>query len=333
MYIDEGDLLFEINGKDGDIIMNNFEIFTDSSANIPDGLISAHNIGVIPYTCTVNGKERLCYEKDKQFAETAKRFYDDMRAGADVKTSLVDAERIIKAVEPAMAAGKDAVMVTISSGISGTYHQALEAKKILENKYRGCKFYVCDSANAGLGQGLQVLKVADLRDMGESAASCADWVNENAYKLNSYFTVGDLKYLRKGGRISATLAIAGTILNIKPILKADGGTPAKITFFSKERGRKKALTALADIFRENAVNPETNTVAIAHADCEADALALADMIRDNGANDIIIEYYDVCTGSHVGPGTVALFFYGKDRRSAAAATQKKTNGRTATQKI
>lgn len=313
--------------------MFSFDIFADSSANIPDELVNKYQVGIIPYSCTVNGVERLCYENNNNFSETAKKFYADMRAGAEFKTSLVDAQRIIEAVTPSMQAGRDVVLITISAGISGTNHQAHEAKKQLEKSFPNCKMYVCDSANASLGQGLLTLKVCNLRDMGESAEACAKWVEENAYKLNSYFTVGDLKYLRRGGRISTTLAIAGTILNIKPVLRADGGTPAKLAFFGKERGRKKALSALIEAFKENADQIEGATVAIAHADCEEDALYLADTVKELGATNVIMEYYDLCTGSHAGPGTVAIFFFGKDRRASAAATHKKAVGKTATQKI
>ena len=314
--------------------MRTFDIFVDSSANIPDELVKKHNITVIPYTCTVNGEERLCYEKDMPFDETAKKFYADIAAGAEVKTSLVDKQRIIDAVTASAKAGKDIVMLTIASGISGTYNQAIQAKKYIEENYKDCSMFVLDSANASLGEGLQALKIANLRDLGESAESCADWHRENAYKINSYFTVADLKYLRRGGRISTTLAIAGTILNIKPILKADGSDNAKIIFHSKERGRKRAIAAIAEMYKERAISPENNTVAIAHAGCEEDALALAELVKEAGAKDIIIEYYDLCTVSHVGPGTLALFFYGTDRKSPATAkAQKKTAGHPTAQEI
>lgn len=305
--------------------MRNFDIYVDSAANIPDELVKKHNITVIPYTCTVNGVERLCYEKDMPFEETAKKFYAELAAGADIKTSLVDKERIIDAVTPSAQAGKDIVMVTISSGISGTYNQAIEAKKYIEENFPDCSMYVLDGANASLGEGLQALRIADLRDMGESAESCAAWHAENVYKINSYFTVADLKYLKKSGRISTTLAIAGTILNIKPILKADGSDNAKIIFHSKERGRKRAIAAIAEMYKERAISPESNTVAIAHAGCEEDALALAELVKEAGAKDIIIEYYDLCTVSHVGPGTLALFFYGVDRKAPAAEKAQKSS--------
>lgn len=311
-----------------------FDIYVDSAANIPDELVKKHDVKVVSYTCTVNGQERLCYEEGGNFAETAKKFYDEMRAGADVKTSLVGAEKFIEAVTPTFEAGRDAVLITITSGMSGTYNEALKAKKALEEKYPGCKLYVCDSANASMGQGLQALKVADLRDMGESAETCAKWLEQNAYKINSLVTVGDLKYLRKGGRVSALTAIAGTILNIKPILWANDTKPAKLTMWGKERGRKKALNAIFEEFKKRVTDPESQTVAITHADCEEDANYLAELVKSYGVKDVIIEYYDLCTGTHAGPGTVALFFMGKDRITGAEASPvKKKFSSPAVQKI
>lgn len=296
--------------------MRKFDIYVDSGANIPYDLVKKYDINVISYTITVNGEERLCYEENIAFAETAKKFYEDMRAGAEVKTSLLNSEKFIDAVTPSLKEGKDVLLFTISSGISATNRQANEAKMQLKKIFPERSVFVIDSANASMGEGMLALKAADLRDLGESAETAAKWAEEHAYRLNSYLTVGDLKYLKKTGRISATLAIAGTLLNIKPVLRADGGENAKIVFFNKARGRRKALQELAEAYRTKSSDHENQTVAICHCDCEEDALTLADMIREIGVKDIIIEYYDLCTGSHVGPGTVALFFYGKDRRSS-----------------
>lgn len=299
--------------------MTKFEIFTDSAANIPDDIRVARNIHVIPYFCNIDGEEISCLEEGVPYRETAKRFYQKMREGVEVKTSLIGQERISEALTPALEEGKDVVFVTIASGISGTYQQAINAQKELAKAYPKRKVYVIDSANASLGEGLLVLRIADLRDMGESAESCYEWGVNNAYKTNSYLTVEDLKYLRKGGRISKTLAIAGSLLNIKPVLRADGGKPAKIAFFSKTRGRKKAIASLVENFDLQVIRPEGQTVAIAHGDCEEEANELAALLKEHGAHDVIVEYYDMCTGTHVGPGTLALFFFGKDRRSEAPA--------------
>lgn len=313
--------------------MRNFDIYVDSGANIPNALVHEYDINVISFSCTINGVERKCYEKDVPFDEIAKQFYADMRAGADVKTSLISKDTFIEAVTPSLKAGRDVIMMTISSGISGTYQQAKEAQDELAKQFPRNKVFAIDSANASMAQGLLAIKAAGLRDLGESAETCAKWLTENVYKMNSYLTVGDLKYLKKTGRISTTLAIAGTLLNIKPILRADGGANAKITFFGKEHGRKKALAALAKAFQDRVIDPENQKIAIMHADSEDDANTLADMLRELGARDIVIGYYDLCTGSHVGPGTVALFFMGKDRRSTLPTTEKQPAGNLAASAI
>ena len=307
--------------------MNDFEIYVDSSANIPDDLRKKHGIRVIPYICTINGREISCIDDTRSYSETAKTFYEAMRNNADVKSSLIVEARFAEALTPVLEEGKDVILFTIASGISGTYQQALAAQKGLEKQFPERKVYVVDSANASLGEGLLALKAADLRDMGESAEACAEWAKQNAYKMNSVFTVDDLKYLRKGGRISRTLAIAGSLLNIKPLLRADGGANAKIAFFGKARGRKKAVSAIVEAFDKYVIRPESQTIAIAHADCEEEALALAETLKEHGARDVIVEYYDICTGIHVGPGTLALFFMGKDRKTEFALPEAKSHGK------
>ena len=313
--------------------MNRFDIYVDSSANLTDEMVATTDINVIPFICTVNGEERSCYENGLPFSATAKKYYEDMLSGADIKTSLIGEARFIEAVTPSLEAGKDVFIITMAAGISGTNAQAMAAKRSLEKLYPDNKIYVGDSANASLGEGLLALNVAKLRDMGESLTACAEWFEQNKYKMNAYCTVQDLKYLKKGGRISTTLAIAGTILNIKPILRADGGSPAKLAFWAKERGRKKAFDAIMKEFNELCINPENQTVAITHCNCEEDALKLAELVKQHGAREVVIEYYDLCTGSHVGPGTIALFFTGKDRRNPQAFPQLQKKGKTATQNI
>lgn len=297
-------------------MMTYFEVFADSSANLPDKIRAERNIHIISYYFHVDGEEKLCYNGNGNFSADAKKFYAEMRGGLEAKTSLIVEQRFVEAIAPTLAAGKDAVLITIASGISGTYAQALLAKATLEKEYPGRKVYVADSANASLGEGLLVLKAADLRDMGESAESAAAWLKDNTYRLNSYLTVDDLRYLRRGGRISTVLAFAGTLLNIKPLITADGGTNAKLTVYGKAHGRKKALSALMEAFDAHVLHPEEQTVAVAHADCEEEANEMAALLKAHGARDVIVEYYDLCSGSHAGPGTLAIFFLGTDRRAA-----------------
>lgn len=302
--------------------MKEFDIFTDSGANIPDEFIRKYGICVIPYSCTVNGTERCCYDKDADFDKTAKEFYNLMRSGADVKTSLIGEDVIKDYITPSLKAGKDVLLFTISSGISGTNAQALAAKKELEEKFPGSEIFALDTANASMGSGLQVLKAAEMRADGKSAKECAEYAQENVYRYNSLATVGDLKYLRKGGRVSAVTAIAGTLLNIKPVLWANETSPAKLTVLTKERGKKKAFATIAEKFADTADKDCKLPVFIMHADCTDDADELATLLKARGAKDVVTGYYDLCTGTHVGPGTVAVFYYGKDRRKTAAEAKK-----------
>lgn len=291
--------------------MRSFDIFVDSAANLPDELIKEYGIKVISYTCSIDGRDTECYEEGVPFAETAKKFYSAMREGAETKTTLVNADKITSAVTPSLQAGRDVLLITIAEGISGTYSQGVFAAKELKEHFPDRKILVAQSANASLGEGLVALYAAKRGDMGESIDACYQWILDNRFNIHGVCTVDSLKYLKRGGRVSTALAIAGTILNIKPVLHGDENS--KLTVFSNERGRKKSLAKLIETFKENVIEPENQIIAIAHADCEDEALELAAKLKDLGAKDIIINYYDLCTGAHAGPGTVALFFMGKSR--------------------
>ncbi|MDE6075137.1 MAG: DegV family protein [Clostridia bacterium] len=298
--------------------MKNFDIYVDSAANLTDEMIKENEIKVISYTCLIDGKEINCYEDGVPFAETAKKFYAAMREGADTKTTLVNADKIMTAVTPSLEAGRDALIITIAEGISGTYNQAVEAAKELGKKFPERKILVSQSANASLGEGLVALYAARLAADGKDIETCHKWIESNKFNIHGVCTVDSLKYLKRGGRVSTALAIAGTILNIKPVLHGDENS--KLTVFCNERGRKKSIARLIETFKENVIDPENQTVAIAHADCEEDALELAERIKALGAKDIVMNYYDLCTGAHAGPGTIALFFTGKSRLIAAEKT-------------
>ena len=291
--------------------MKAFDIYADSGANIPDELVEKYGINIVSFMCNIDGEETACYEKGKPSRETATKFYAAMREGCDTSTSLINAERFLEAIKPSLEEGKDVIISTISSGISGTYKQATEAAAEAMRLYPQCKVHVFDAFNASMGEGLFDLYAARMRDDGKSFDEVCAWLEAHKLNMHSVFTVADLKYLRKGGRVSATKAIAGTLLNIKPILIASGVGTIEVS--ETVRGRRKAIARIAELFKEEAVDPAGQTISICHADCEEDANFLADLLREQGANDIIIEVYDICTGSHVGPGTVALFFMGEDR--------------------
>lgn len=292
-----------------------FEIFADSAANLTDEMIAETSIKIIPFHYIINGEEKKCYEDGVPFEKIAKEFYTELEKGTDIKTSLVCEQQFIDAVTPTLEEGKDVLIVTITEGLSGTFNQAMKAAQSLKNSFPDRKIYVVDSVNASLGEGYLAYLAAKHRDEGASIDECAKWLEENKYLLNSYVTVNDLKYLRKSGRVSTIAAIAGAILNIKPMLKANGGSPATLAVYAKERGRKKSVDALIKAFEQYAGENFNDTVCIAHGNCEEEALALAEEFKKRGATKIFIEYYDLCTGAHVGPGTLAVFFFGKDRRT------------------
>ena len=298
-----------------------FDIFSDSSVNLPDDYVEKYGITVIPYSYVMNGEVHTTYGGGVPFRTLARNFYDALRAGAEAKTSLVGKETFKDAIEPSLKAGRDVFLITIASNISGTNAEALKAQAELAPLYPDRKIVVKDSQNASLGQGLLALFVARMRERGESLEACEAWFDENCYKLNSYLTVDDLKYLRKSGRVNAILAFAGNLLNIKPLIRASGDVPANLVMYDRERGRRRSLAAVLKGFDDYA-DPAQETVAIAHADCEEDALALAEQLKARGMKEIVIEYYDICTAAHVGPGTLALFFLGKDRRTYAATEKK-----------
>ncbi|MGN0382720.1 MAG: DegV family protein [Eubacterium sp.] len=289
-----------------------FEIFTDSASNLTLELMEKYDIHVISYTCFVDNEEFICFEKDRDNDKISKQFYDAMRDGSDVRTSLINTDVFINAFRPYMQEGKDVLFVGISSGISGTVQSAKIAAEMLKEEFSDRKCIVVDSVSASLGEGIQVCEASKLREQGATIEEVEEWYKKNTFKMRHIFTVGDLKYLKKGGRISATAAVAGTVLNLKPILKATNeGT---IQLVEKVRGRKKALNTMVEDFKNHVVNPEIQTIGLAHCDCKEDAEYVAEKIRAFcKVKDIIITYYDLCTGSHVGPNTLALFYQGEYR--------------------
>lgn len=291
--------------------MENFEIFVDSAANLTDELIAKHSIKVIPYFCSINGTETPCYQDGVPSEEIAKNFYEAMREGAETKTTLINADRIIDEVTPTMQAGKDVLLFVITTKLSGTYNQALAAKERLKEIFPERKLLVVDSFNASLGEGLLAVYAAEKRDEGKSLDEVYEWISERTPYMNSFVTVSSLKYLKRSGRVNAAKAIVGTILKINPLIW--GSDKGELEVFANERGRKKAMNKMVELFKERVTDPENQHVAITHADCLEDAEHLAEMVKAAGAKEVIITMYDLCTGAHIGPGTLALFFWGKKR--------------------
>ena len=302
-----------------------YEIITDSASNLTDDLLDKYNIHMISYYVNINGEEYSCYAPGRDYAKAGRDFYEKMRNGAKVSTSLVNTARFEDFFRPFLAEGSDIIFVGISSGLSGTVQAARIAAEDLGEEFPDRKIIIIDSMGASLGEGLLVIELSKLREQNVSVEDAAAWYEAHKMDMNHVFTVDDLKYLQRGGRISATEAIVGSILSIKPVLQADDN--GKIIAFTKMRGRRKALKEVADQTIKHIVDPEKQTIAIAHCDAPEDAEYIASLIREScPVQDIIIRYYDICTGTHVGPGTVAIFFMGKGRSLAEPSESFITQG-------
>lgn len=285
-----------------------FEILTDTSANLPSELARKEDITVIPFHYYVNGAANTCLDTEGFDGVT---FYNAMREGADVTTSQINPQGFTEVMRPILEDGKDILYVGMSSGISGAFHCAELAAEELQADFPDRKIRLVDTIGASLGEGLLVLKAAADKLLGISLDEVYQKLLNLRHRLCNIFTVDDLHYLRKGGRLSNLSFVLGTLLQIKPLLK--GNEEGKIVAFSKIRGRKKAIEELAKRYNEWVDHPEDQTVGIAHADCPEDAQRLIDLLNAHKPPKKILNVcYEPVTGSHVGPGTLALFFEARE---------------------
>ena len=282
------------------------QLFTDTSANLPVEIIDEYGIEVVPFSYTIDGVE---YIPEREF--DGKAFYAAMRTGSEVKTSMVNAGTFIERFKTALDAGKDVLYIGMSGGISGTANAALMAKQELDEEYPDRKIVVIDTLAASLGEGMFVIKAAEQLKDGVALDAIEETIRAQVPSMCQSFTVDDLKYLKKTGRVSGAAAIIGNVLSIHPILIGD--YEGKIVVKSKVRGMKRTLDALAERYAELVLN-KAETIGIAHADNEEGKAYLVQRLRDKGLTGKCLSVcYEPVTGSHVGPGTVALFFFGTDR--------------------
>ena len=282
------------------------QLFTDTSANLPAEIIDEYGIEVVPFSYTIDGVE---YIPEREF--DGKAFYAAMRAGSEVKTSMVNAGTFIERFKTALDAGKDVLYIGMSGGISGTANAALMAKQELDEEYPDRKIVVIDTLAASLGEGLFVIKAAEQLKDGVALDAIEEAIRAQVPSMCQSFTVDDLKYLKNTGRVSGAAAIIGNVLSIHPILIGD--YEGKIVVKAKVRGMKRTLDALAERYAELALS-KTETIGIAHADNEEGKAYLVQRLRDKGLTGKCLSVcYEPVTVSHVGPGTVALFFFGTDR--------------------
>ena len=284
-----------------------YQIITDSCCDYPTPMYETLGLTFVPLTVEFRGETF-----DDKNDDSLKGMYDGLRAGEVAKTSAVNPSRWSEVIEPALEQGQDVLVLAFSSGLSTTCHSAVMAANELQEKYPERKIYVVDTLSASLGEGLLVWYACKKRDEGLSLEALRDWVTEMRFHLCHWFTVDDLMYLKRGGRISATTAIVGTMLGIKPVLHMDD--EGHLISMSKARGRKASIEALAAKMGELGKDYDNSTVFICHGDCIDDARYLEKIVREKyGAKNVVIGYTGAVIGSHSGPGTLALFFLGKNR--------------------
>lgn len=285
-----------------------FRIVTDTSSNLPTAYLQAENITVIPFTFHTESGEQSCMDTA---SFDAKAFYTAMRNGEKVTTSQIPPQRFVDNIRPMLENGEDVLFVSMSSGISGSYASSKIAANQLAEEFLERKILTVDTYSASLAEGIVVMRAVECRKEGLSIDETYQILRALRHRIAQIFTVGDLRYLKRTGRLSNLEAAVGTVLQIKPLLKGD--PQGKIVCFAKVRGRQRAIEEMAKRYEELVVSPETQTVCISHADCEADAQILASMLRRSKApKDILIVDYEPVTGSHVGPGALALFFVSDD---------------------
>lgn len=290
--------------------MRDYVIMTDSCCDLTDQMARELELEVLPLTMHMDGQD---YPND--LAGTAisnQEFYKRIRAGKLATTSAVNVGQFQDAMRRVLESGRDIVCVCFSSALSTTYQSAVIAAEDLRAEFPEAEIHVVDSLSASLGQGLLLYLAVEQKRKGLTAAELAKWVEDNRLTVCHWFTVDDLNFLKRGGRVSATTALLGTMLSIKPIMHtSDEG---KLVPVSKARGRKAAIAALLDKIESLGIHPERQTMFICHADCEEDAKAVAQTIQDRfGTPTVHINYIGPVIGSHTGPNTMGIFFVGTQR--------------------
>lgn len=288
--------------------MCNFQLFTDSACDLGLEILGKLNVKSVSLTLKFDGED-LELKNDEI---TAKEFYDKMREGGVAKTSAANIDAFKIAFEETLKQGMDILHLGFSSGLSTTYNSARLAAEELLEFYPDRRIIVIDSLAASAGFGMLVALVAEKRDSGATFDECAEFAKNTIPNLVHWFTVDDLVYLKRGGRISPAVAFVGGLLGIKPVLHVDD--EGHLISVSKVRGRAAAIKALADKFGETALDTTKGPVYISHADCEDDAKKLAEIVeKDYGVSTDLIVNVGPVIGAHSGPGTLAFFFLGKVR--------------------
>lgn len=284
-------------------------IIIDSCCDLPKEYIDENNVPVLSMAVNFKGQE---YKDDFGVSLPYKDFYDEVRKCEMPSTAQINVYDYSEEFRKHVSLGKSIICIAFSSALSGSYNSACIAKNMILEEYKDADITVIDSRCASLGEGLLDYYAIEMLKNGASKEEIITFIENNKLKINHWFTVDDLNHLKRGGRVSATAAAIGTLLNIKPILHVDD--EGRLIPVTKEKGRKKSIKALAEELDKNIVNPEEQIIFISHGDCIEDVELLKKLILErHKVKDIIVNSIGPVVGSHSGPGTVALFFMGEKR--------------------
>lgn len=283
-------------------------IITESTTDLSPEMIKELDLVVIPLQYHMGENT---YNDCPGGGITIVEFYNKLRCGATATTSQITPGVFEEEFEKYLKDGKDVLYVGFSTGLSGTYNSALIARDALMDKYPERKILCVDTLGASMGEGLYAYYASKMRSEGKTIEENHAWLEENKLNLCHWFTVDDLNHLKRGGRVSPTVAFVGTLLGIKPVLHVDN--EGHLINVSKVRGRKASLDALVAKMKETAREPIDQMVYISHGDCLEDAKYVAEEVKKLGVSEVRINFIGPVIGAHSGPGTIALFFLGKER--------------------
>lgn len=284
--------------------MYHYAIATEDTADLPEEYMKEHDLAMFHLTYTIDGKS---YGKENQLPY--KEFYDKMRAGSMPTTSQINVQEAKDGMKEILKKHKDIIYIAFSSGLSGSCNSANIAAAELMEEDTGCRIRVIDSLAASLGEGLLVHQAVTRRAEGMPFEELADWLENHKLHVVHNFTVDNLFHLYRGGRVSKTAAILGTMINLKPILHVDN--EGHLIPVGKVRGRKKSLLGLVDSMGRQKGDWKNDIVFISHGDCEEDARFVAEQIKERyGVENFLIHPVGSTIGAHAGPGVVALFYLG-----------------------
>lgn len=284
-------------------------IIIDSSCDIPREYVEKNNIPLLSLSVIINGKE---YKDDLGKSLTHKQFYDAVRGGEMPTTAQINVYTYSEEFKKHVKEGKAIICIVLSSGLSGSYNSACIAKETVLEEFPEADITIIDSKAASGGEGLLNHYAVEMLKNGSTKEQIVNWIEENKLNINHWFTVDDLNHLKRGGRVSSTAAIMGTLLDIKPILNVD--SEGKLAPVTKVKGRKKSIRALAEELNKRIANSEEQTIFINHGDCLEDAKYLEKLILEkHKVKEIIIAEIGPTVGAHTGPGVLALFFMGEKR--------------------